>query len=61
MTHYTMLATSEILGKLMFGSVVGSIADKFGYDLTFLFLLVMVFLATVMTSSQPKKIKMLGS
>ena len=61
MTHYAMLATTEVLGKLMFGSIVGSVADEFGYNLTFSFLLLMTFLVAVMSSNQPKKIKCLGS
>ena len=43
-SHYTTMATIEVLGKLVFSVFIGSIADSFGYPLTFL---VFVILAVV--------------
>ncbi|KAH3747762.1 hypothetical protein DPMN_182192 [Dreissena polymorpha] len=35
-SHYTTMATVEVLGKLTFSVLIGSLADMFGYSLTFL-------------------------
>lgn len=40
-THYTCLATIEVLGKLLFASVTGYMTDMFGYMAVFLFLVVL--------------------
>lgn len=35
-SHYTTLATVEVLGKLVFSILIGQFADIFGYVLTFI-------------------------
>lgn len=34
-SHYTTIATVEVLGKLVFSSLIGQFVDMFGYPLTF--------------------------
>ncbi|XP_010875160.1 major facilitator superfamily domain-containing protein 3 isoform X2 [Esox lucius] len=40
-THYSFLATLEVLGKLMFGALAGSMVDWLGFPTAFLFFLVL--------------------
>lgn len=61
LTHYTMLSTTEVLGKLLFASFLGKLADVLGYQQTFTVLLVMMAAVTAMTAMQPDRIKTLGS
>jgi len=45
-THYTLLATTEVVGKLAFTSVCGWLADLAGYQ--FLFLVFAVLSAVIL-------------
>ncbi|KAJ3603568.1 hypothetical protein NHX12_028313 [Muraenolepis orangiensis] len=38
-THYSFLATLEVLGKLLFGALAGVLVDWLGYQVAFLFFL----------------------
>ncbi|CAI5650863.1 major facilitator superfamily domain-containing protein 3 isoform X2 [Oreochromis aureus] len=38
-THYSFLATLEVLGKLMFSALAGGLVDWFGFQVAFLFFL----------------------
>uniref|UniRef100_A0A1A8LCF2 Major facilitator superfamily domain containing 3 n=1 Tax=Nothobranchius pienaari TaxID=704102 RepID=A0A1A8LCF2_9TELE len=38
-THYSFLATLEVLGKLMFSALAGVVVDWFGFQVAFLFFL----------------------
>ncbi|XP_057688030.1 major facilitator superfamily domain-containing protein 3 isoform X2 [Corythoichthys intestinalis] len=38
-THYSFLATLEVLGKLMFSALAGGVVDWFGFQVAFLFFL----------------------
>ena len=43
-SHYTFIATIEVLGKLSFASVIGFIADFTGYNVAFgVFVLLSIF------------------
>ena len=59
-THYTTLATSEILGKLIFSSFIGYITDSIGYSAMFTVLLVAIATITTMTLNTPHNLKQLG-
>ncbi|KAF6038577.1 MFSD3 [Bugula neritina] len=59
-TNYTALATSEILGKLMFSSFIGYLPEYAGYQPTFYALLVSVMAVALMTFSTPKYLRGLG-
>ena len=39
-SHYSLLATSEVLGKLLFASVAGVLIDMFGLELVFVVLVI---------------------
>lgn len=38
-THYSFLATLEVLGKLTFSALAGGVVDWFGFQVAFLFFL----------------------
>jgi len=52
-THYTLLATTEILGKLVLVATVGSWADTLGYFWTLTILVASLVLVTVLTIRAP--------
>lgn len=59
-THYTALASSEVLGKLIFTSIVGYITDSIGYTGMYYLLLLAVMSVVLMTSTAPVYIRGLG-
>ncbi|XP_064411491.1 major facilitator superfamily domain-containing protein 3 isoform X2 [Latimeria chalumnae] len=52
-THYSFLATVEVLGKLAFGTLVGSVVDWIGFPCSFFFFLILSFTAVLHISKAP--------
>ncbi|XP_050401598.1 major facilitator superfamily domain-containing protein 3 [Patella vulgata] len=54
-THYTTLATFEVLGKLTFSVVTGALTDLFGYKLMFLlFLMLTMCVSPFLSTMKPQ-------
>ena len=53
-SHYTTLATSEVLGKLTFSGLIGSLTDVVGYHLVFLLFVLLSVLVLPVLKKCPK-------
>ncbi len=51
-THYTVLSTAEILGKLMFATAASSMTDYFGYPFAYTVFLVLSILPICIVSTR---------
>ena len=55
-THYTTLATFEVLGKLAFAAISGYLIDTFGLEALYLLFVVFAFLTVPFILSAPEEI-----
>ncbi|XP_062616051.1 major facilitator superfamily domain-containing protein 3-like [Saccostrea cucullata] len=55
-SHYTTLATLEVLGKLAFSVVLGSITDAIGYEYVFIMFLVLSVMAILFIQQCPEEL-----
>lgn len=53
-SHYTTLATVEVLGKLTFSVMIGSVTDMVGYHLVFLLFISLAILVLPVLNKCPK-------
>ena len=53
-SHYTTLATIEVLGKLTFSVMIGSLTDVVGYLLVFLLFILLAILVLPVLNKCPK-------
>lgn len=55
-THYTLLSTAEVLGKLLFAALgAAALADFLGYPLAYLFFLLLNFLPPILLALNRKR------
>ena len=52
-SHYTTLATLEVLGKLTFSVMIGSLTDAVGYLLVFLLFIILSVLVLPVLTRRP--------
>ena len=52
-SHYSLLATAEVLGKLMFASVAGALIDMFGLELMFVLFVLLAVLTVPLLWRMP--------
>ena len=52
-THFSLLATCEVLGKLLFQPVVSMFTDTFGYSVAFVLFIVLYVLSILPVYSSP--------
>lgn len=55
-THFTALATVEVLGKIVFISVVGFLVDSFGYQLVFLLFIILCVILVPILNRCPREL-----
>lgn len=55
-THYTTLATFEVLGKLSFAAICGYLIDTFGMDNLYLLFVLLAFLTIPFIMNAPRVI-----
>ena len=55
-THYTTLATFEVLGKLSFAATSGYLIDTFGMDYLYILFVLLAFLTVPFIMNAPKVI-----
>lgn len=55
-SHYTTLATLEVVGKLLFSVSLGSVTDAIGYENVFILFLVLTTLVISFLQSCPKEL-----
>ncbi|XP_052812189.1 major facilitator superfamily domain-containing protein 3-like [Mya arenaria] len=56
-SHYTTMATAEVLGKLTFSVLIGSFADTFGYSLAFLLFVILAVLVLPVLMNCPLSLR----
>ena len=52
-THYTTLATFEVLGKLVFAAISGYLIDTFGLEALYLLFVIFAFMTVPFVMSAP--------
>ena len=52
-THYTTLATFEVLGKLAFAAISGYLIDTFGLEALYLLFVILAFMTVPFVMSVP--------
>lgn len=55
-SHYTTLATLEVVGKLLFSVSLGSVTDAIGYENVFILFLVLTTLVISFLQSCPEEL-----
>lgn len=55
-SHYTTLATLEVVGKLLFSVLLGSITDSIGYEYVFILFLVLSTIIIIFIQKCPKEL-----
>ena len=55
-THYTTLATFEVLGKLSFAAISGYLMDTFGMDNVYLLFVIFAFMTIPFIMNAPRVI-----
>lgn len=55
-SHYTTLATLEVVGKLVFSVALGSITEVIGYEYVYILFLVLTTLVIAYLKSCPKEL-----
>ena len=53
-THFSLLATCEVLGKLLFQPVASSFADYWGYSLAFVLFALLYFICVLLIHFMPQ-------
>lgn len=60
-THYTTLATFEVLGKLAFASLAGALIDAFGLEVMFMAFVLLGALCVPLVAVMPNTVMDFGS
>jgi hypothetical protein len=55
-SHYTTLATLEVVGKLLFSVLLGSVTDRIGYEYVFILFLVLSTVIILFIQKCPKEL-----
>jgi hypothetical protein len=53
-THYTFLATLEVMGKLTFSVLIGPLTDILGYQFMFMFFIILTLLVLLLFQKLPQ-------
>jgi hypothetical protein len=56
-THYTFLATLEVMGKLTFSVLIGPLTDILGYQFMFMFFIILTLLVLLLFQKLPHSLR----